>query len=209
MKALQRIYLPVMMLGGLLLSSSFKTTRNASTDPTPGIYATYDDYVKHHVTPYDAIALGHSGFKGTVNGKKAPVKEYKNADAWGAQDENGVIYRFNKKANVADRVISNGKVCFYAGMELVVQRFDDGTVKSMTINADNGQKFSELFWVSQGGEGDMVGASIDNLSSLFADSPALIEKMKAKGIDEKNTKNWVDNFTNVAGWVGEYDKAHQ
>jgi hypothetical protein len=211
MKTIQKTILPLILASGLMLTSSFSkvSTKSAQVITEPGEYKTYDDYVKHQLTRYDAISIGHGGFKGTLNGKKVPNTSYKDADVWGLQNDNGVIYRINKKANLVDQVIGGGKIFYYAGTELIIKRNFDGSVKDMVINADDGQNFSDLFWVSEGGEGDMIKASLDNLSALFADSPALVEKMKAKGIDEKHTKNWLDNFYNVNGWINEYNKAHQ
>jgi hypothetical protein len=82
--------------------------------------------------------------------------------------------------NVACQIITNANICYYAGTELVVKKNDDGSLKSISVNPETGAHFSDIFWVSKGIDGELLGASEDNLSKLFADSPELIAKMKEK-----------------------------
>lgn len=208
MNSTKKIFLSFAITGSLILIASFYGL-SAQIITEPGVYQTYDDYAKHNLTKYDAITINQHGYKGVLKGENVPVAEYKDATCWGIQNENGVVYRINKKANIADQVISNGKVCYYAGMELVVTKNDDGNLKAMDITAEKGTKFSDLFWISSGGNGEMIPASEDNLSKLFAGAKDLIAKMKAKGIDETDRKKFIDDFTNVADWIREYDKTHK
>ncbi len=201
-------FLRYALICGLLLFSLINTL-SAQIITEPGVYLTYDDYAKHKLTRYDAITITQHGFKGVLNGDKVPIKEYKDVTCWGIQDENGVVYRINPKANIADQVVSNGKVCYYAGMELKVTRNDDGNLKAMDITVEKGVKFSEIFWISAGGNGEMIAATEDNLAKLFASDKKIIAKMKAKGIDETDRKKFIDDFTNVADWIREYDKTHK
>jgi hypothetical protein len=205
MKTYQKIFFTI-ILAGLFLVGSFIGKLNAQIS-TGGIYQTYDDYLHKHVTPYDEITLGAHSFKGVLKGQKFTTS-YKDVNFWGIQSEESVDFRVNKKANIIDRIITKGKVCLYAGRELDIKLFDDGKIKSMDIKGDDG-KWSDIFWVSDGIEGVMIPASIDNLTKLFADSPDLVAKMTKVGIDEKDAKKWLDNFTNVNAWIAEYDKAHK
>lgn len=205
MKTFQKILFAALLSGLFLLGSS--VNKVSAQISTGGIYQTYDDYLHKRVTMYDEIKLGAHAFKGTLKGKKIATS-YKDADFWGIQDEDGVDYRVNKKGNEIDRVITKGKICYFAGRQLQIEKFDDGKVKSMDIKAEDG-KFSDYFWVSAGGEGEMLAASIENLTKLFADDSELIEKMNKTGIDEKTEKKWLDDFTNVGNWIGEYDKTHK
>jgi hypothetical protein len=210
MKTIIKIAFPLILAGSLIISSSFRGNpeKNAQVVVPMGTFATYLDYQKKNLVIYDEIKLGHGGYKGVLKGKKVSGA-YKSADFWGAESEDGVFYRVNKKANIAPQIISNAKICFYAGMELSVSRFYDGSVKSVDlVNVDKGTKFSELFWISAGGEGDMIAASMDNLATLMADSPDLVTKMKAKGIEEKNADKWFDNITNISGWIKDYETLH-
>jgi len=43
----------------------------------------------------------------------------------------------------------------------------DGKLKSQYINQGDANKFSDVFWVSQGLDGDMMGASMDNLTKCL------------------------------------------
>jgi hypothetical protein len=208
MKTIKKLQFLTILSGAFLINSSLNGL-SAQIITNPGIYKTYDDFSKHHLTKYDKIDIGQHGCKGVLNGKKVSSVSYKDADFWGMQNESGVIYRINKKANIADQVISNGKICFYAGPELIIKRNDDGSLNSMDIKADAGSKFSEVFWLSSGGEGEMIGASEDNLSTLMADSPDLVAKLKDKPIDETKTKTWIDSYTMIADLIGKYDKAHK
>ena len=134
------------------------------------------------------------------------MSAYKDADYWGGEDDEANIYRFNKKANKAVQVIANSKVCLYAGMELKINRYDNGTLEGIDIHADKGTKFSEVFWISSGGEGDFIPASIDNLADMMSSNPDLVAKMRAKGIEEKDADKWYDNITVISGWISEYAK---
>jgi hypothetical protein len=191
----------------LAASFCFNSTINGQDDNT-GIFKTSDDYLNHHLTVYTVLTLKHNTFKGVFNGKKIPSTPYKDADFWGAEDDNGLKYRINKKANVADQIIGKGEIWYYAGQELVIERFNDGEVSGMGINAVKGTKFSDVFWFSKGGDGEMIGASLENLSILFANTPGVLAKLKDKGIDETNIDKWVEDFKNVNNWLGEYQKTH-
>jgi len=199
----KKLFFPL-LAGIFLLNSSFHTANNF----TQGVFKTSDDYVQKHLTLYDEIHLGPHGYKGTLNGKKVSGL-YNKADFWGIQTEDGMAYRINTKYNIADHIIGKGSICFYAGQELVMELFEDGRLKSQYVNAEKGTKFSEVFWVSNGLDGEMLGASVDNLSKLFADSPDLVNKVQKTGIDEKNIKAWLDIFATVNGWIGEYNKGHK
>ncbi len=208
MNSTRKNFLNSTLITSLIFFASF-TKVSAQIITEPGVYLKYEDYAKHRLTKYDAITINLHGYKGVLNGVNVPIAEYKDVTCWGIQNENGVVYRINKKANIADQVISNGKVCYYAGMELAVTRNDDGSLKVIDIAADKGAKFSDLFWISAGGNGEMIPASEDNLTKLFAGAPDIIAKMKAKGIDETDRKKFIDDFTNVADWIREYDKTHK
>jgi hypothetical protein len=208
MKTTQKTGLLIIFIGSLLFPASFNSL-SAQIITEPGVYVTYHDYIKHNLTKYDEISIDKHGYKGVLKGEKVPVKEYKDVNFWALQDGNGVVYRINKKADMVEQVVSHGKVCYYAPMELVIKRNDDGSLKSMDITAPAGTKFSDIFLVSKGGNGEMIGASVDNLTLLFADSPTIVSKMKAKGIDETNVKHFIDDFLNVADRIREYDKKHK
>jgi len=143
-------------------------------------------------------------------GKKMDA-QYKDASFWGAEDENGIMYRINKATNTADRIISKGKVFYYSGMELKfkIKGDDPGgkTKETLDIKAKNGVKFSDIFWISKGASGAMMGASKENLSKLLADSPDLVSKVQ--NIDETNPDNWVDDYGTIRDLIVQYNKAHQ
>jgi hypothetical protein len=191
----------------IAVSLSFNFLANGQDDNT-GIFKTSDDYLNHNLTVYSLLTLKHNTFKGVYNGTKIPSTPYKEANFWGVEDDNGLKYRINKKANVADQIIGKGEIWYYAGQELVIERYNDGEVSGMGINAVKGTKFSDVFWFSKGGDGEMIGASFENLSLLFADTPGVLAKLKDKGIDETNIDKWVENFKNVNNWIGEYEKTH-
>ncbi len=205
MKTLKKFIAPVLLTLFLTLSSSF--VKKAGPVTLAGTYATYQDYTAKKLTEWDEIKFGHGKFKGTLKGKKI-ASSYKDASYWGGQNDEGVVYRFNKVKNIAVQVITNAKICFYAGMELSVERYDNGSVKEVNINdVEKSTKFSEIFWLSEGGEGEMIPASLDNLCKLMADNTDLVAKMKAKGLEEKNKDNvWFDNLNTISGWIKEYMK---
>ncbi len=173
-----------------------------------GTFATYDDYVKKNLVQFDEIKVGRNGYKGVVKGKKVSGN-YSKADFWGIETEEGVFLRLNKKANIPVQIISNSNICFYGGMQLSVSRYYDGSVKSVDFKGvDRGTKFSDIFWVSAGGDGDMMPASMDNLETLMSDSPDLVSKMKGKPINEKDIDKWEDNISLISGWIKEYNQLH-
>lgn len=210
MKTIQKIVLPFLLTGTIAITSSFSGTTHKNTQVVVpmGTFATYQDYVKHVLVYYDEIKVGHGKYKGVIKGKKV-AGAFKDADFWGIETEDGVFYRINKKANIAVQIITNARVCFYLGMELTITKYYDGSLKGIDLNSvDKGTKFSEICWISAGGEGDMIPASLDNLCTLMADDTDLVAKMKAKGIEEKNADKWFDNITLICGWIKEYEKAH-
>jgi hypothetical protein len=205
MKTIKKILTPVLLIALLAFSSSF--TKKSGPITTAGIFATYQDYVNKKLTEWDEIKFVHGGYKGTLKGAKI-ASSYKSSPYWGGRDEDGVVYRFDKKASVAGQVITNAKICFYAGQELKVDRRDDGSVEQVNIDGvDRSTKFSEVFWFSQGGEGDFMPATQENLCKLMADNADIVAKINAKGIDEKNKGNaWFDNINNICGWIKDYVK---
>ncbi len=210
MKTIKRIFFLTILAGSILLNSSFfVSVSNIIPNNGPGVYNTSDDYLKHHITLYDEITVKYNSFKGILKGQKVPSTQYKDASFWGIKDDNEITYRVNKKANVADRIMTQGKIWFYAGTELEIEVDKYGDLKSLRAHAVRGTKFSDVFWFSIGPDGDMIKASLDNLSSFLADSPDLVAKMKKIGIEEIDINKWVDNFKNISDWIGEYDKGHQ
>jgi len=165
--------------------------------------------MEHNLIIYRKLTLGRIGFKGVLNGKRIH-SQYKDVDFWGIEDANGKIYRVNKRANLVDQVISQGKIFYYAGMEVEIKKEGDIADKiseTISIKADMGVKFSDIFWISDGADGDMLGASKENLSSVLSDSPGVVAKMQ--NIDETNADNWIDAFTGIAFLIHKYNQAHQ
>ncbi len=207
MKTLQKIFLPFILIASVAITSSFKGTSTKAPPVTlAGIYVTYQDFQAKKLTEWDEIKFGHGAFKGAPRGGKKLTSSYKDSPYWGGQTDEGTVYRFNKKSNIAVQIITNSKICFYAGMELTVNKYDNGTLAGIDIHADKGTKFSEVFWFSSGGEGDFIPASQDNLTKLLADNADLVAKVNAKGIEEKNVDKWFENITNICGWIKEYIK---
>lgn len=206
MKTIKKLLAPVLLIACFAINSSF-TKKSAPPITTAGTFATYQDYVNKNLMEWDEIKFTHGGYKGVLKGKKLSGP-YKDAPYWGGRNDEGVVYRFDKKASIAAQIITNSKICFYAGMELSIDRRDDGSVEQVNINGvDRSTKFSEVFFFSQGGEGDFMPASQDNLCKLMADNADMVAKIKDKTILEKNKGNaWFDNINNICGWIKDYMK---
>lgn len=176
--------------------------------PPGGFYKTYNDYLKDKFTD-EGLSYFIIDDKATFekNGKRESTK-LKSVSYWGAKCNN-VVYRFNPEDHKAYAMMEHGNICLYVIAHNIM--FEEKKYKTVyppkpIVVVEDAWQYA--FFVSKGGEGNILPAKEDNLQALFADDSELLKQIKMFH-PEKMGADRLANFSKLQKWVQQYNEKHK
>ena len=151
---------------------------------------------------------------------------YDDATFYAYMDKDGFTWRLQLRGNhtmVPYRIVEKGKICVYTSDQVTLETDAKGNITSMNCPSstrgyywnDDGKsgggttEFFFNFYISNGLNGQLLVCTESNLKKLLADDADIVTKVKDKGIYQLRFHKWGESFSDLMGWVAEYNSKHK
>jgi hypothetical protein len=191
-----------------------------------GVYYTYEDYVKGNITDLGILLTSISDRiadptpREIAFSKPDPTmtigpQEYrfkiKENKIWGFRKTDGSTYRIDLNTHEIYNLVIAGPLYLWAKSSYI-GRDEQGNVNMIHITYQLDflkEGFSKHFYISKGGNGELISCNTKNLTVFFNDEPEILSKVTSYRIKDKDEQTLKSSMENVMEWVNSYNNLHK
>lgn len=184
---------------------------------TPGIYHTYDDFLKGNLdyvgsfTRINSKEIVFTKPDSTMTiGPQEFIFKWDDSKIWGWRKMDGNIYRIDQINHEIYTLVTIGAYYLWT-TGAIVGRNEKGEVNWIQIqfNLDYAaERFSKHLFISKDGNSPLINCSNNNLKMLFKDEPEILTELSANPIKERDQKTLQVSCDNVFKWVAMHNAKH-